>query len=137
MLVGLVPERLCTARGRPFPPPRLAPIVRTALDWQMIGSHAAFWSLGGVRVRIRSGPGRMHELAGLTAAIGEQLGLACAADHEVDSWLALKAPRQTDTAVQREMSTRAMLERLTGLRFNREREEVDARLAGEPGGDVR
>lgn len=78
--VALVPHRLCTSKRRGFSADLHAPLD-AALTWQQMGVRADFWGMAGTP--ILHGPERMFEIGGLMAAAGEQLGLACLADHEV------------------------------------------------------
>lgn len=99
--MALVPGRLTTPKriARPALTERAA---KTGSEWQQYGSRARWWFIAG-------GP-RLHEVAGTFAGMGEQIGLASLADHEVACWQALAPAGSRMRRVPREMSTRALVE---------------------------
>lgn len=76
--------------------------ANTSADWQQLGIKATMWGIAGGQ--------RAYELAGLLASMGEQLGLASVADHEVACWHNLSPARTRDRRAVREMSARALVE---------------------------
>jgi hypothetical protein len=105
-LVALIPHRLCTTKRGKYPGPELRPYAQVSVDWQRTGANADFWGFGAAGLGDSE---RLYEIRGMMAGIGEQLGLACLAHHEVSNWMALgKASRHRRIA--REMSSRALVE---------------------------
>jgi hypothetical protein len=101
MLAGLIPRRLGPEATVPLPSDLLE-TVRLALHWQATGPYARLWEAAGAEQN------RMYELAGCKAAIGEQIGLSCAAERDYRGWLEVRL--EGDEAVEAEMAKRALAE---------------------------
>ena len=57
------------------------PASTCSTRWQCRGLYAEFWETASRE------KGRLYELAGYMAGAGEQLALACLADHEFSQWV--------------------------------------------------
>ncbi|WP_147261956.1 hypothetical protein [Blastococcus sp. TF02A-26] len=80
----------------PWPDPHpLA--VRTALEWQQVGTHAVFAELHGTTHGLPRG--RLAELIGRIASTGEQLGLSWTCEQDMRRWLAPDAQERDSWAV--------------------------------------
>jgi hypothetical protein len=98
--IALIPSRL----GAPVMiswPSELRAVTDVALAWQKLGASASFWEIGGAP------EGRLHEMAGCMASIGEQLGLASTAELEYRSWQEMQ---KVDNEIAAEMAKRSMAE---------------------------
>ena len=105
-LVALIPHRLCTTKRGKYPGPELRPYAQVSVDWQRTGANADFWGFGAAGLGDSE---RLYEIRGMMAGIGEQLGLACLAHHEVSNWMALGMASR-HRRIAREMSSRALVE---------------------------
>jgi hypothetical protein len=105
--IAMVPGRLGAPEIIPGPKD-LHPLVQLALDWQQYGYSARTWEAFGMKAsQVRQQRGRLYVIAGCMAGVGEQLGLAAAAELEYRSWLSMTTVRD---AIEAEMGKRAMAE---------------------------
>jgi hypothetical protein len=103
-IAAVVPWRLCSGLSQAFSPD-LLPCISLSKRWQFRGVYAEFWELAGRE------QDRMYELAGYMAGAGEQLGLACLADHEFSLWESADlASARSHEKVAAEMAMRALAE---------------------------
>lgn len=102
-IAAIMPWRLSAGTTGQFSP-ALLPCIELAKRWQTLGLHAQFWELANQE------QDRLYELAGYMAGAGEQLALACLADHEFSLWTAAPAPEQDFALVATEMAQRALAE---------------------------
>jgi hypothetical protein len=103
-LAAVVPWRLCSGLREGFSPD-LLPCISLSKRWQFRGMFAEFWELAGRE------KDRLYELAGYMAGAGEQLGLACLADHEFSLWASVDlSAAQSHEIVAAEMARRALAE---------------------------
>lgn len=103
-LAAVVPWRLCSGLRQPFSTD-LSPCISLSKRWQFRGLYAQFWELAGRE------KDRLYELAGYMAGAGEQLGLACLADHEFSLWESVDlSSAQSHEKVAAEMARRALAE---------------------------
>jgi hypothetical protein len=103
-LAAVVPWRLCSGRSHDFSPD-LWPCINLSKRWQFRGLLGEFWELASRE------KDRLYELAGFMGGTGEQLGLACLADHEFSGWASADlsaAPAHEKVAA--EMAQRALAE---------------------------
>jgi hypothetical protein len=85
--------------------PELLPCISLSKRWQCRGLYAEFWELAGREKN------RLYELGGYMAGAGEQLGLACLADHEFSRWESVDlSSAQSHEQVAAEMAQRALAE---------------------------
>lgn len=103
-LAAVVPWRLCSGARQDFSPD-LRSCINLSKRWQCRGLLGEFWEFASRE------KDRLYELAGFMAGAGEQLGLACLADHEFSQW----APADLSSAephekVAAEMAQRALAE---------------------------
>jgi hypothetical protein len=85
--------------------PDLIPCINLSKRWQARGLYAEFWELASRE------KGRLYELAGYMAGAGEQIGLACLADHEFTQWESVDlSSAQSHEKVAAEMAQRALAE---------------------------
>jgi hypothetical protein len=111
VVVAFVPPNICSPTRLPWPPPDLKQQMQQALDWQQVGAEAQWQGFAGHMASAPDPIERLYELAGLQAAIGEQLGLACTICYELDCW---KLSNTTDAIAipGQEMAVRALLDLL-------------------------
>ncbi|HUY45212.1 MAG TPA: hypothetical protein VMV92_05755 [Streptosporangiaceae bacterium] len=103
-LAAVVPWRLCSGLRQDFSLD-LRPCISLSKRWQSRGLFAEFWELAGRE------KDRLYELAGYMAGAGEQLGLACLADHEFSQWTSADlSSAQPHEKVAAEMAERALAE---------------------------
>jgi len=103
-LVSLVPWRLCSGLTGDFSP-RLASCMELSKRWQSLGHLGEFWELVGAE------QDRLYELAGFIGGAGEQLALACLADHEFLLWTSADlTSAEVHERVAAEMAMRALAE---------------------------
>jgi hypothetical protein len=103
-LVAVVPWRLCSGLSQDFSP-GLRPCIDLSKRWQSRGLLSEFWELASPQ------KDRLYELAGFMAGAGEQLALACLADHEFSLWMSAALPSAPlHEKVAAEMAQRALAE---------------------------
>lgn len=101
----MIADRLCTEIAVEWTPD-LRPYKIAALLWQRRSAHAKYSEFAGAE------RGRLYEVFGLMASIGEQFGLACTCVREFRSWIAAPPNKDEDGAVGDEMAKRAVSELL-------------------------
>lgn len=103
-LVAVMPWRLCSGLRQDFSPD-LRSCINLSKRWQSRGLLGEFWELASRE------KDRLYELAGFMAGAGEQLGLACLADHEFSQWTSADlSSAQPHEKVAAEMAQRALAE---------------------------
>ena len=103
-LAAVVPWRLCSGVSQAFSAD-LLPCINLSKRWQFRGMLAEFWELASRE------KDRLYELAGYMAGAGEQLGLACLADHEFSLWSSAdQSSAEPHEIVATEMAQRALAE---------------------------
>jgi hypothetical protein len=103
-LAAVVPWRLCSGASQAFSA-ALLPCINLSKRWQFRGMLAEFWELASRE------KDRLYELAGYVAGAGEQLGLACLADHEFSLWSSVElSSAGPHEIVAAEMARRALAE---------------------------
>lgn len=103
-LAAVVPWRLCSGVSQAFSAD-LLPCINLSKRWQFRGMLAEFWELASRE------KDRLYELAGYMAGAGEQLGLACLADHEFSLWSSVdQSSAEPHEIVATEMAQRALAE---------------------------
>ena len=103
-LVAVMPWRLCSGLRQDFSPD-LRSCINLSKRWQSRGLLGEFWELASRE------KDRLYELAGFIAGAGEQLGLACLADHEFSQWTSADlSSAQPHEKVAAEMAQRALAE---------------------------
>lgn len=103
-LAAVLPWQLCSGLRQGFSPD-LRPCLNLSTRWQCRGLYAEFWETASRE------KGRLYELAGYMAGAGEQLALACLADHEFSQWASVDlSSAQSHEKVAAEMAQRALAE---------------------------
>jgi hypothetical protein len=103
-LAAVLPWQLCSGLRQGFSPD-LRPCLNLSTRWQCRGLYAEFWEAASRE------KGRLYELAGYMAGAGEQLALACLADHEFGQWASVDpSPARSHEKVAAEMAQRALAE---------------------------